>query len=365
LKHFDQQRFEWAASRLSETVIDSGQWTNVMEDICEVVGATGAVLLQGDVRTPYVPRTRSTDDLVKAYFAGGFHLTDPRAERAVPLILAGGTFVAEQEIFTPEEIARSPFHNELLFPHGFSWWGVVGFWAGTSLWGLSFQLTAKEGPLENSRKRVLSRLSRRLTEVATLSKEVGYANLSSATSALDRVGRAAVAIDRRGFVLTANDLAEELFDDDLFVCDGRLIARDRQASRLLEELADRLRVTSDVAEFPTDPIVIRRNAKGAVVIHVLPVHGGARAPFLGARAILTLMPVAHRVAATPIVLARAFDLTAAEAKLAAIISLGKSPEQAAEELGIARTTARNQLRAIFAKTGVHRQSEFVALVSSL
>jgi DNA-binding CsgD family transcriptional regulator len=166
-------------------------------------------------------------------------------------------------------------------------------------------------------------------------------------------------------VITANDLAEELFDDDLFVCNRRLTARDRQASRHLDELADRFGSTSDVAEFPTEPIVIKRNAKPAIVVRVLPIHGGARTPFLGARAILTLMPVAQQVAATPAVLARALDLTAAEAKLAAIIAHGKSPEQAAEELGIARTTARNQLRAIFAKTGVHRQSEFVALVSCL
>jgi DNA-binding CsgD family transcriptional regulator len=38
---------------------------------------------------------------------------------------------------------------------------------------------------------------------------------------------------------------------------------------------------------------------------------------------------------------------------------------AAEELGVARDTARNQLKAIFAKTGAHRQSELVELLTKL
>jgi DNA-binding CsgD family transcriptional regulator len=38
------------------------------------------------------------------------------------------------------------------------------------------------------------------------------------------------------------------------------------------------------------------------------------------------------------------------------------PHIAARELKIARETARNQLKAVFAKTNTHRQSELVALL---
>ncbi len=47
------------------------------------------------------------------------------------------------------------------------------------------------------------------------------------------------------------------------------------------------------------------------------------------------------------------------------MATGVSPEQAGEELGIARETARNQLKAIFAKTATHRQGELIALLSRL
>jgi DNA-binding CsgD family transcriptional regulator len=62
-------------------------------------------------------------------------------------------------------------------------------------------------------------------------------------------------------------------------------------------------------------------------------------------------------------LAGAFGLTPAEARLAAIIAVGGNPGRAAEELKITKATARNHLKAIFAKTGTRRQSELVALLS--
>jgi DNA-binding CsgD family transcriptional regulator len=57
-----------------------------------------------------------------------------------------------------------------------------------------------------------------------------------------------------------------------------------------------------------------------------------------------------------------FRLTPSEAKLACIIARGAPPDIAARELKISRETARNQLKAVFAKTDTHRQSELVALL---
>lgn len=362
---FDEHKLEMAASRLGETILDSRQWPDVMEDICKAVGATGAVLLQSETRTADVPRTKSLDELARAYFSEGWHLDDPRAARSIPLVLRGRTVLGDEDIFTPEEISRSPFHNELTLPLGFNGFGVVGFWAGSSLWGLSFQLTAGEGPFDSATKLALSRLSGRLSEVATVSSILGHSILANSVQTLNHICQPALAIDRNGFVLTANDCAEQLFDDDIYIRDRRVLVRDRQASQLLGRVLNRLRVTSDLAEVPAEPIVIQREGKAPVIVRVLPIHGGARTPFLGARALLTLVPLEPSSGQSPALLTRAFGLTAAEARLAATIAQGKAPEQVAEELGIARTTVRNQLRAIFSKTNTHRQSELVALLARL
>jgi DNA-binding CsgD family transcriptional regulator len=59
-----------------------------------------------------------------------------------------------------------------------------------------------------------------------------------------------------------------------------------------------------------------------------------------------------------------FRLSEAEARLAARVASGESLEVSAERLGIAKETSRSQLKSIFAKTGCHRHSELVAVLSS-
>ena len=57
-----------------------------------------------------------------------------------------------------------------------------------------------------------------------------------------------------------------------------------------------------------------------------------------------------------------YNLTKAEVNLAKLLAEGANLDQASAELGIARNTARAQLRSIFAKTGVSRQSMLVSLM---
>jgi DNA-binding CsgD family transcriptional regulator len=64
-------------------------------------------------------------------------------------------------------------------------------------------------------------------------------------------------------------------------------------------------------------------------------------------------------------LCSAFALTPAEAKLASRLATGEAVETASEKLGIVLGTARNQLKSIFVKIGVHRQAELVALLAAM
>jgi len=63
-------------------------------------------------------------------------------------------------------------------------------------------------------------------------------------------------------------------------------------------------------------------------------------------------------------LAVLYEITPAEARLAAMLAACQSVEQAAESLGITVQTARSQLKAVFAKTGVHSQSELLMLLAT-
>jgi DNA-binding CsgD family transcriptional regulator len=62
------------------------------------------------------------------------------------------------------------------------------------------------------------------------------------------------------------------------------------------------------------------------------------------------------------VLADLFGLTLAESRLAECLIQGISPTQYAAQQGLSQNTVRNQLKSIFEKTGVRRQSDLVSLI---
>ncbi|OVZ60378.1 hypothetical protein CDO44_09815 [Pigmentiphaga sp. NML080357] len=64
-------------------------------------------------------------------------------------------------------------------------------------------------------------------------------------------------------------------------------------------------------------------------------------------------------------LADLFQFSRAEARLAARLQAGCSLAEYAQNQGIALSTARTQLRALFVKTGTHRQGELVSLLLRL
>jgi DNA-binding CsgD family transcriptional regulator len=359
----DSNWLERACIRLGDAAVDPTTWPDIIGEISTAVGATGAALLQNDVRTADIPRSAGVDDGFKDYFAQGWHTNDIRAERGVPLARAGRIVITDQDIVTPEEMRRLPLYTELLARHGLQWFAAVTFQAGSAPWALSIQRTPREGPFEGSERPALIRLSQRLTEVASLSAAVGRIALSSATDALNAVRQPAVAIDRLGAVIEVNASAEALFDDQIRIKDRRLHISDADAKRTIDTLLDRLRAVSDLAPLPCDPIIIRRRDTGPVILRMLPIPSAARTPFLGARALFTLTAIAPRQGPPAALLSGAFGLTPAEARLATIIAEGRNPEHAAEELQISKATARNQLKAIFAKTATRRQSELVALLS--
>lgn len=359
------ERLVAISNNLGQAVVDPAAWSNLLEQICDASGATGAALLRSDIRTPDNPRTASADENVRNYFASGWHTRDTLSERGFPLLMRGQKVISDQDVVTAEEMKRLPFYNEVLLPFGFQWFAGIGFGDGCVLWGMVVMRSPQQGPFEKDEKRILSQLTQRLTETATLSRAVGRTALSGVINVLERIGKPALALDRLGFVVNVNSRAEEIFGEDIGVRHRRLTISDRQAQSKLDALIEKLRTTHDTTPLPTAPIVVRRVAGRPLLIRVLPVDGPARTPFLGARVLLVISDLHRRPQPQASLLAQTFDLTPAETKLACIVAAGISIERAADQLALSQATVRNQLKAVFAKTATHRQAELVALLSQL
>ena len=272
----------------------------------------------------------------------------------------------DADVLTDDEMRRSPFHNELLPRFDSKWWAGVGFQGGgAERWCLALQRSPRQGEFDRSDKRVLKALSARLTEIGKLSYITNRTTLSEVANSFDSIRQAVVAVDDLGRVIRANASADQLFNNSIRVYNGQLLIRDSKAANEYQNLLNHIRWSPQGASLRAAPIVVKRNNEDPLIIEALPIDGAARSPFLHARALLLLNPVSKPVRPDWHLLVDTFGLTPAEARLAARLVTGEALEQIADELRITKETARYELKSVFRKTDVHRQSELVALLYSL
>lgn len=350
---------------LGETVIDPSHWPDVMERICEVIGAFGAVLMQPDIQVADTPRTKSVDEGMTRYEQEHWQIRDSRIERAVPLILAGARVFTDEDLFSYDDFKADAYLNDFYFPWGGNSAAGIAFKAGTALWTLCLHRFAKQRIFDENDASILATFSDRLSEVATLSTAVGHIALANVVSALDLIRQPALAIDRLGCVLDANSSAHLIFDENFTMRHRRLTTTICEASVRLDTLVNKIRYARDDAPLAVSPIIVRRAEKNTIVIRTLPIPPAARNPFLGARALLTFTEVGPKPELDQQLLRDTFLLTRAESRIAVFIAKGLSTETIAEQIGVSERTVRAQLGTIFNKTKTNRQPELVALLSGL
>jgi DNA-binding CsgD family transcriptional regulator len=214
--------------------------------------------------------------------------------------------------------------------------------------------------LRAEEERILASFTRRLIEIATVAGARGSG--TSPTAALNAMRLPAIALDRHGFVTDVNAAADVVFDHNIKIKDRRLFVRDPDSRTRLKEAIDQLKDLSRLNSLALEPIIVPRTDKLPVIVRIWPFEGPVHPPGQEVRALLTLNALGPRPGPPAAILAKTFRLTPSEAKLACIIARGAPPDIAARELKISRETARNQLKAVFAKTDTHRQSELVALL---
>lgn len=214
--------------------------------------------------------------------------------------------------------------------------------------------------LDAEENRILAAFSRRLIEIATLSRTRSAPVQTSTPLAILR--QPAILLDGAGHVIDVNAAAEQIFDHDIRVKERRIFIRDIDVRTTLQVSLDRLKEAVSTLVIEIEPIVVPRREKLPVILRIWPVETAARWKSSDVCAVVTLHAIGPRPGPPASILAKTFRLTPSEAKLASIIARGAAPDIAAQELRISRETARNQLKSVFAKTGTHRQGELVALL---
>jgi len=278
--------------------------------------------------------------------------------------------IALEDIVADAELRKSDYYLHYLEPIGlFRILGVDTAEPGGMLARLRVARRNSDAYFAQQERELLTRLTPHLRRAIEI-----YARLNRAISerdvyagAVNQLSVATIILNEEGCVLTTNEVGRALLDqaDGLSLRDARLHIEGRDINRELQEAL-------------TAIIRAQQHGEASVVRALRVPRAGGRAdlglvirPATNARegesrvipaAAIFISDPELEVETSQQILGELFSLTPAEARLATLLARGLSLAEVSRAQNISQHTARAQLKAIFAKTGVSRQAELVRLV---
>ncbi|MCQ9376083.1 hypothetical protein NMQ14_17685 [Methyloversatilis sp. XJ19-13] len=358
-------------------------WAQALAGVQCLLKAHAVVLLAMDVsRRAMLFHAEASDAPPEALldYTRSYHLIDPRLARLLPM--AAGRWAHCHEVFDDAFVAADPFYQEFLLPYGGRWSSGIKLMQDGDV-AVIFAVTRRldQGPLVGDAFVLCERLAWHVTKAYRLNQQRVPPDDGPGvvSAALHQLSVPVFLLDGGCQIRFSNRSAGSLLScgGALYALDGRLALRHADNDRALRAVAKSLYGKAGDDRFPASaylPLAVsghegvaqpeRSRVLGMMLSSLLPERTIGAFGFKP-----SLLAVAHVLqgASTPdpAVVASAFGLTRAEARIAIAITLGLSVEQIAEQRCKAVSTVRSQVKSMLAKMGCTRQSEVVSRVLSL
>jgi DNA-binding CsgD family transcriptional regulator len=350
-------------------------WPEALGKVAEHLGADSGMVLNLSAQGDFIIHHGLRDDLNREFLQ--HHTRNPFAAglSRAPL----GEALVTEAVISKELLYRSAFYTDILAPQRITDILAVkrSDLSRNGVGGVLFNFT-------RSRADEIAHAAARLQDlVSHLNRAIDCTLLTSRLKAgqrrfdeiLARCGGAIVLLDRVGGILQLSPMAAALLaeHDGLVTTSGGqaiLSAQGREdASRLAKSIGQALAVARGVPQRLDSGLKINRpSGRAALLVQVTPLPVEALTPWGasddGARVLVQIVDPAASHETNARLLA-AFDLTAAESRVAGLIASGLTAPQAAKVLGLSPNTVRTHLARCFDKTGVHSQVALARLLASI
>ena len=348
--------------RIYEAAVLGELWPNVLQELATLAGARGSILLAANPHSARWVASAGVHQLTSDWFREGWAHKNTRGTLLHKARSAG--FLREIDIYESRHALESdPQIKEFFRPRGFGWGAgtIISVPNGDNLI-FSIEREFDKGPVEDEAVCRLDMVRPHLARAALLSARLGFERARAMAQAMEAIGVPAAILRTGGRFIATNPLFEKLMPTIIADRRNRLMLVNPESDRLFENALAKL----DHGIKRGEVLSIAVPAAGEyspIALHLVPVCGMAHDIFSQAASILIATPVDKHVSPDAALLEGLFDLTPAEAKVARAIADAKSIGQIARRNGVSANTIRNQLRAIFAKTGTGRQTELVRLLT--
>jgi DNA-binding CsgD family transcriptional regulator/PAS domain-containing protein len=365
--------FSDAVSTIYDCALDPALWPDAIREICHATRCIAGVISVSDLATG-AGRLQQVwnfgPDWLERMIAHGPEVAE--MINSVPNLFTRSLdepMVATRDI-APEVLERSRYFKEWIVPQGIIDALQLTVLRQRNQYGaLALSRHGDQGPVTDHDIAVLRLLAPHIRRAVAISDLLGMRAIAASTfeASLDLLQTGVVLVDGEARIIHANRTAQAMLEI------GSPIRSHRgELYALIPEASSALKVA--IAKAAADQASVGRPGLGVpapqadgqmALIHVLPLTGGDLRTRIAPRARAALfITSADSGAVMPAeALATLFDLTAAQARTLERLLAGETLGEAAEELGIAVTTARTHLANIFAKTGTSRQSELIRLAA--
>lgn len=369
----DEAEFIALIDLVYAAALEGNLWPSVLAKLADVVGTVQAIIATMDRRAnTFDSISRRTypelDASYKNYWA--FHN---------PLWINSGTqpvgkLYSFDTLMDRQDFARTPIFNE--------WWKKADYgfamlaanlMSENNVSALICMVNDPKHEAPTPRQiRLFEAAIRHIVRAVRIHRQLWTSDLGHDTTPerFENIRQAAIMVDAVGHTLYANTAARALLDaGDGFVIKNGCLASKDGPFRLQQLIASCAPGVGPLRGPFGGQFEVRRGLNRAPLkVAVTPMRSKTpvvEIPWLGLRAPVAMVTVVDPEIDRAILtrgLHRRFNLTAAEARLAAEIVKGDGREAAARRRGISVATARAQLSSIFEKTGTHRQAELVPLL---
>lgn len=354
---------------LYDAAADPSLWGPFIERLARRTGATSAALVMHDFARAFcsVASSWELNPELNRLYEEHYHTLDVWAQRGS----AHPEFVCHSRSICPlSELKTTEIYNELLVPSGIEHAMFAFPENGKSrLFGVSLYRDRSRPEFTESDLQILHFLAPHLHRVFKL--HIRFSELKACSSgfenALDMVPSGIALLSLDGQIVFMNRSATALVAerDGLLSTSNGFRAEQKTESELLTKAIWQATSTSNGRSTSVGgALFISRRTRPPLQVLISPIRPSTVQLSQRIGVVVFINDPCRTQRPADTLLRTLYGLTRAECRVALLLSDGRSPREIAETIGVTENTVRSQIKSIYNKTGVKRQSELIRLLVS-
>lgn len=348
-------------------------WQVFLHELCIATNGSAAHFISVSMPSPHatISLTINTDPAALRGYRDHWAAHDPWGHGLARRTIGCGNVVTGDELISHAQLKETAYYRD--FSRSYD---MVRCVIGTIEPGpdavsvISINGTERRGPFGRKDKTLLEALVPHIRMALQLHRRLAAAEASADVlgGVIDHASHAVMFVDGCGKVTFMNRAAQTLLAarDGLVAENGELRAMRPADTRQLRRLVSRAAATAAGEQIDSGGAfaVDRPSGRHPLMVLVSPLsRRRSTMPNVEASGVMVVVTdPEHTEIPSAEMLCALLGLTMAEAKLTRLIARGVTLAEAAAQLGIGVQTVRTRTKAIFDKTGTHRQADLVRLV---